>query len=70
MGICSSHRNPKLGCKLCAATPEDLFGKEAWAKAKETAEKAGKATCTGCGFVYYLTVSSCPMCGVKHEVHQ
>lgn len=66
MGICSIHRNPKLGCKLCTATPEDLFGKEAWEKAKERAIQAGSTVCS-CGFKYYLTTHNCPRCGKGYE---
>ena len=66
MGICSNHRNPKIGCKLCSATPEDLFGKDVWAKAKENAIRAGKTKCS-CGFTYYLTVQRCPRCGKEYS---
>lgn len=47
MSLCSAHREPVPGCKLCETTPEDIFGKDAWAEASARADAAGLYKCQG-----------------------
>lgn len=69
-GICSMHHpslGPVEGCAACHATPADLFGNAEWAAMQARAEEAGLFTCD-CGFEYYKTVDSCPLCHKKREI--
>ncbi len=63
-GICSKHQHKEEGCELCEAMPwHVLKTTEAEYKAKvDEAKSRGTARCS-CGFVFYLTVDSCPACG-------
>lgn len=65
-GICSMHRHREAGCNLCEAmTPEEeeLYLK----KAALYREQVGVYVCD-CGFEYYRTVDSCPLCYKKREI--
>lgn len=64
-GLCSKHWNFKdPDCALCSATPADIFPD--WEQKVKQAEEAGTYKCS-CGFTYYLTSNSCPLCGKKYE---
>ena len=64
-GICSRHRVYSPDCGLCNTDIHELIPEIDELRAQ--AEKAGKTTCGGCGFVYYLTVTSCPACGTERK---
>lgn len=67
MSVCSMHRVVEQACDLCKATPEDIFGKEAWTQALKEAEASGLHSCRKCNFVFYKTTSMCPLCGAIWE---
>lgn len=60
LSLCSIHRDPDPNCKLCQATPKDIFPD--WDDATAQAEVAGLTKCKKCGFEFYRTVTSCPAC--------
>ncbi len=62
LSICSIHHEYNKDCKLCNTHPRDVFPD--WDKKVAEAEAAGKTTCK-CGFEYYLTTDSCPLCGER-----
>lgn len=57
--ICSRHREPQPDCHLCQTDVRDVLPD--YDKMTAEAETAGRHTCE-CGFVYYKTVSACPLC--------
>lgn len=63
--ICSKHHGYEKDCKLCNTHPRDLL--PGWDKKVTEAEVAGSTICKKCGFEYYLTVDSCPKCGMEME---
>jgi hypothetical protein len=69
MSVCSRHQVYDPDCRLCNTTPAELLGvsQEQWDAKLAEAEEAGEHECTACGMVFYLTVSSCPKCGVYIE---
>ena len=69
-GICSIHApqlGPVEGCAACHASLEDLFGVSEVALMRAEAEAAGLFTCD-CGFEYYKTVDSCPLCEKERKI--
>ena len=58
---------PVEGCAACHATIEDLFGASEVALMRAEAEEAGLFDCD-CGFEYYKTVDSCPLCGKERKI--
>lgn len=63
LSICSAHIDPDPNCKLCQATPHDLFPD--WDDATAEAEIAGTMKCKHCGFDFYRTTLTCPACNKK-----
>jgi len=59
-GLCSRHWHSEPGCHTCALKAEDVFPD--WTQVVAKAEAAGKHECAGCGFVFYLTIDTCPKC--------
>lgn len=69
-GICGIHhpsQGPVEGCVACHSTIEDLFGKTEVALMRAEAEAAGLFTCD-CGFEYYKTTDSCPLCEKERKI--
>jgi len=62
-GICSRHRDYDANCKLCNTLPQNILPD--YNKKVAEAEAAGTHSCAKCGYLYYLTVDSCPNCGTK-----
>jgi len=52
---------------MCAATMADLFGESEYARMRAEADAAGLFTCD-CGFEYYKTVDSCPLCHLERKI--
>lgn len=63
--ICSRHGEYQKDCKLCNSTIRDLFPND-WERMEAEAEAAGTMICK-CGFEYYLTTDSCPLCGEPYK---
>lgn len=59
--LCSAHPYHVENCAACNASTEDIDG---WEEAEAEAKAAGLHTCK-CGFEYYKTVDSCPLCNLK-----
>lgn len=69
-GICSIHPpplGPIEGCVACHSTLADLLGETTVAIMRAEAEAAGLFTCD-CGFTYYKTVDSCPLCEKERKI--
>lgn len=64
MSICSAHQTPDPNCRLCQIKAKDVLPN--YAEKHAEAEAAGEHTCE-CGFVYYKTTDSCPLCVAKRE---
>jgi hypothetical protein len=60
-GICSAHQHYEPSCRLCNATPHDLFPD--WDEKVAEAVLAGERVCPFCRFEYYKTTDMCPSCG-------
>lgn len=59
-GLCSAHQSRVASCRLCNASPRDLFPD--WDQKLAKAKAAGEHKCSACGFVYYKTTFTCPGC--------
>lgn len=68
MTICSKHREPVDGCKLCQVTARDVLP-DYDAKLAE-AKLAGSHKCEHCGFIYYLTSDVCPKCSRQFKINR
>lgn len=78
MSICSIHRKPVEGCKMCEAMPWDLLGgtKEEWEAGVKDAASEGLLKCPLCNFggMYKKTCRQpdgrymCPCCGRYFEL--
>ena len=69
-GICSVHPpqlGPVEGCVACHSTMGDLLGESVYAQMRAEAEAAGLFTCD-CGFEYYKTTDSCPLCEKERKI--
>jgi len=62
-GLCGRHPgpDPEPGCRLCNASPTDIFPD--WERKVAEAIAAGRHRCRGCSFTFYLTTDACPKCG-------
>jgi inhibitor of KinA sporulation pathway (predicted exonuclease) len=63
--VCSEHRTRQEACMRCQT---DLTDDPAFTEMVAEAKLAGLCTCTACGFGYYRTVDSCPMCNASRVV--
>lgn len=61
MSICSIHGRPQPDCPQCKITADILSRDPVFAKKIQEAKVAGEYTCV-CGFIYYKTAHSCPLC--------
>lgn len=78
MSICSIHRIPKEGCKMCETTIWEFFGqtKEQYEASLADAKSEGLLTCPNCGFnqMFKKTCRQpdgryiCPRCGRYFEL--
>lgn len=70
-GVCSAHGGPDPveGCAACHSTVPELLGitEAEYAYMRAVAEDAGLYTCD-CGFEYYMTVDSCPLCRAERKI--
>ena len=69
-GICSVHApqfGVAAGCAACHASLEDLLGVSEVIRMRAEAKAAGSFTCD-CGFEYYKTVDSCPLCDKERKI--
>lgn len=58
-GICSRHIEAEPGCDLCAVDIRDALPD--YDEVLARAEAAGRHKCE-CGFVYFKTTNTCPLC--------
>lgn len=71
-GVCSMH-HPSMGkvegCVACNTSVQELLGQndEEYAAMQWRAKDAGLYTCD-CGFEYYKTTDSCPLCSLERKV--
>ena len=71
-GVCSMHP-PQLGpvedCLACNTTVQELLGLSdaEYAYMQAEAKEAGLFTCD-CGFEYYKTTDSCPLCDKERKI--
>lgn len=59
-GICSRHWNYDPDCRMCNTDVRELLP-DYDEKVRE-AEEAGKVDCGACGFTFYRTTKTCPLC--------
>lgn len=58
-GICSRHVDAEPGCELCAIDIRDVLPD--YDKKLAEAKAAGEHKCE-CGFTYFKTTDTCPLC--------
>ena len=58
--ICSRHFEYDSECRLCHIDVRDVLPD--YERKLAEAEAAGTEECVGCGFAYYRTIDSCPLC--------
>lgn len=69
MSVCSKHFHYREDCGLCNTSTQELLGLNdcEYAAMHARAEDAGLYTCD-CGFEYYKTVDSCPLCRLERKI--
>lgn len=63
--FCSNHPIPDEGCPHCFSTVKSMRP-TVFAELAAAELRSGTECCSGCDFIYYEVVDSCPQCGTSH----